>query len=157
MIREVKERFKRGLYLSGPELYLSNLPSSIDDKQLLKLVEDKIGVGKVRRCKVIHDSHGHSRCYGFLTFYDLSDCISGIRALLNKEIGGKILRILPSRYPPHKRGSSSDHTVARSQVGEDSTRTKTQSSPRYLNGSSGPSTENNLENNSLELSDRFLS
>ena len=136
MIQEVKDRHERGQYPFGPELYLSNLPSSIGESQLLQLVQDRIGVRKIRRCKIVYDSHGHSRCYGFLTFYDLEGCISAIKALQNKQVRGKILRLMPSRYPPRAKVENANHAGVWNTRGEDSlTRVSDQSLPQPLKNS----------------------
>lgn len=138
VIQELKDRHERGLYPYGPELYLSNLPSSIEEFQLLRLVQDRIGFRKVRRCKIVYDSHGHSRCYGFLTFYDLEGCISAIRALQNKQVKGKILRLVPSKNPPRARTENTNQIVVRNIRGENSpTHADNQSPPRPLKNSTG--------------------
>ena len=77
------------------ELYVGNLPWSIDDQGLTNLFAAH---GTVSRAKVVMDREtGRSRGFGFVTMGDAAAANAAIAALNGKEVSGRALTVNEAR------------------------------------------------------------
>ncbi|MBA3708832.1 MAG: RNA-binding protein, partial [Planctomycetes bacterium] len=73
------------------ELYVGNLPWSINDEGLTQLFASH---GTVERCKVVMDRDtGRSRGFGFVTMTNANEGTAAINALNGADCDGRALRV----------------------------------------------------------------
>ncbi|XP_061365647.1 polyadenylate-binding protein 3-like isoform X2 [Gastrolobium bilobum] len=85
-----QERISRYEKLQGANLYLKNLDDSINDEKLKELFSD---FGTITSCKVMLDSHGHSKGSGFVAFSTPEEASKALREMNGKMIGPKRLYV----------------------------------------------------------------
>jgi len=86
------------------KIYVGNLPWSIKDEELRKLFSD---FGEISSANVIMDKFsGRSKGFGFVEMANDGDAETAIKALNEKEINGRNLRVNEARpreeRPPRK-------------------------------------------------------
>ncbi|XP_047053088.1 polyadenylate-binding protein 4-like [Lolium rigidum] len=91
--RERNEKFKQ---FEGLNLYMKNLDDSIGDVHLRNLFEN---FGEIGSCKVMVDSHGRSKGYGFVSF----KTVESINEMNGKLFGRKRLYICVAQRKEERR------------------------------------------------------
>jgi RNA recognition motif-containing protein len=77
------------------DIYVGNLPYSVDDDELRQAFE---AYGQVSRSKVVMDRMtGRSRGFGFITIDDDQDAQKAIEAMNGSEMGGRTLTVNQAR------------------------------------------------------------
>ncbi len=77
------------------DIYVGNLPYSVDDDELRQAFE---AYGQVSRSKVVMDRMtGRSRGFGFITIDDDQDAQKAIEAMNGSEMGGRTLTVNEAR------------------------------------------------------------
>ncbi|KAM0860257.1 hypothetical protein ACQ4PT_046653 [Festuca glaucescens] len=95
--RERNEKFKQ---FEGLNLYLKNLDDSIGDVHLRNLFEN---FGEIGSCKVMVDSHGRSKGYGFVSFKTVESVQKAINEMNGKMFGRKPLYICVAQRKEERR------------------------------------------------------
>ncbi|KAF7812637.1 polyadenylate-binding protein 3 [Senna tora] len=85
-----QERISRYEKLQGANLYLKNLDESINDEKLKELFSE---FGTITSCKVMLDSHGHSKGSGFVAFSTPEEASKALTEMNGKMIGRKPLYV----------------------------------------------------------------
>ena len=84
-------------------IYVSNLSFQTDDEGLRKLFEQ---FGAVSSAKVINDREtGRSRGFGFVEMESDAEADAAIKALNNKEVGGRSMAVSVAREKPSGGGN----------------------------------------------------
>ncbi|KAK7270996.1 hypothetical protein RJT34_26565 [Clitoria ternatea] len=85
-----QERTSKYEKLQGANLYLKNLDDSINDEKLKELFSE---FGTITSCKVMLDSHGHSKGAGFVAFSTPEQASKALNEMNGKMIGHKPLYV----------------------------------------------------------------
>ncbi|KAM0860258.1 hypothetical protein ACQ4PT_046653 [Festuca glaucescens] len=101
--RERNEKFKQ---FEGLNLYLKNLDDSIGDVHLRNLFEN---FGEIGSCKVMVDSHGRSKGYGFVSFKTVESVQKAINEMNGKMFGRKPLYICVAQRKEERRAILKAH------------------------------------------------
>ncbi|CAK8573311.1 unnamed protein product [Lathyrus sativus] len=83
-----QERISRYEKLQGANLYLKNLDDSFSDEKLKDLFSE---FGTITSCKVMLDSHGHSKGSGFVAFSTPEEASKALNEMNGKLVGRKPL------------------------------------------------------------------
>ncbi|XP_058769931.1 polyadenylate-binding protein 5-like [Vicia villosa] len=83
-----QERISRYKKLQGANLYLKNLDDGFSDEKLKDLFSD---FGTITSCKVMLDSHGHSKGSGFVAFSTPEEASKALNEMNGKLVGRKPL------------------------------------------------------------------
>jgi RNA recognition motif-containing protein len=80
------------------DIYVGNLPYSVDDTQLKEMFDAH---GNVTSARVIMDKFsGNSKGFGFVDMPEKSEATNAINALDGNDIGGRKLRVNESQPKP---------------------------------------------------------
>lgn len=74
----------------GRNLYVKNLDDSIDDEKLREMFS---GFGTITSCKVMRDSHGHSKGFGFVAFASPDEASRALAEMKGKMVLSKSLYV----------------------------------------------------------------
>jgi RNA recognition motif-containing protein len=86
------------------ELYVSNLPWSVDDAALKALFAAH---GAVDRCKVVTDREtGRSRGFGFVTMTNDAEAQAAIQAINGTQVQGRAVGVRKSEPRPPREGGA---------------------------------------------------
>ncbi|XP_028763917.1 polyadenylate-binding protein 3 [Neltuma alba] len=85
-----QERISRYEKLQGANLYLKNLDDSINDDKLKELFSE---FGTITSCKVMLDSHGHSKGSGFVAFSTPEEASKALNEMNGKMVERKPLYV----------------------------------------------------------------
>ncbi|KAH0795909.1 RNA recognition motif-containing protein [Histomonas meleagridis] len=76
-------------------IHVRNLPVTAFESDLYEAFKHFKSLSKI---KVIHDSSGRSRQYGFISFLDVNDYIEAMKTMNNTIIQSRRIRLLPSKW-----------------------------------------------------------
>ncbi|KAJ8748818.1 hypothetical protein K2173_011376 [Erythroxylum novogranatense] len=78
-------------------LYIGNIPRTVDNDQLAKIVEEH---GAVEKAEVMYDKYsGRSRRFAFVTMKSIEDANAAIEKLNGTEIGGREIKVNITEKP----------------------------------------------------------
>ncbi|GMH04442.1 hypothetical protein Nepgr_006281 [Nepenthes gracilis] len=82
---------------SARRLYVGNIPRTVDNDELRRVVEEH---GAVEKAEVMYDKYsGRSRRFGFVTMKTAEDANAAIEKLNGKEIGGRVITVNITEKP----------------------------------------------------------
>lgn len=102
--------------LEGANLYIKNFGDNITEKTMKKMFSD---FGMITSCKVMCDSQGISRGYGFVEFAAPEDATKAMNAMNGKIIGRKPLHVSVARRREEKKANLQMNTVNGKIIGKE--------------------------------------
>ncbi|KAL5975102.1 hypothetical protein ACLOJK_031778 [Asimina triloba] len=101
-----QERSDRFAKLQGANLYMKNLKDDIDDEKLKELFSE---FGTITSCKVLLDSHGHSRGCGFVAFSTPEEANRARTEMSGKYMGKKPLYVAVAQRREERKAKLQAH------------------------------------------------
>uniref|UniRef100_A0A565B0T1 Polyadenylate-binding protein n=1 Tax=Arabis nemorensis TaxID=586526 RepID=A0A565B0T1_9BRAS len=95
-----QERLSRFEKLQGSNLYLKNLDDSVNDEKLKEMFSE---YGNVTSCKVMMNSQGLSRGFGFVAYANSEEALKALKEMNGKMIGRKPLYIALAQRKEERR------------------------------------------------------
>ncbi|CAN8239387.1 unnamed protein product [Cochlearia groenlandica] len=95
-----QERISRFEKLQGSNLYLKNLDDSVNDEKLKEMFSE---YGNVTSCKVMMNSQGLSRGFGFVAYSNPEEALRALNEMNGKMIGRKPLYIALAQRKEERR------------------------------------------------------
>ncbi|KFK41598.1 hypothetical protein AALP_AA2G149300 [Arabis alpina] len=95
-----QERLSRFEKLQGSNLYLKNLDDSVNDEKLKEMFSE---YGNVTSCKVMMNSQGLSRGFGFVAYANPEEALKALNEMNGKMIGKKPLYIALAQRKEERR------------------------------------------------------
>ncbi|XP_027366152.1 polyadenylate-binding protein 3 [Abrus precatorius] len=101
-----QERINRFDKLKGANLYLKNLDDSFSDEKLKNLFSE---FGTITSCKVMLDSHGHSKGSGFVAFSSPEEATKALNEMNGKLLGRKPLYVAVAQRKEERKARLQAH------------------------------------------------